>query len=131
MSRYADFANAAAVFGAAPAQRMPPSVLTDYDRLATGLRESADLHALSIAGVDRLVWWQGLDEATEKMRREQWMDALVADLDCRYLWLKAAVAQRDIATSRTMHRWLSSAYTVSGGYAGAMQGGLSERLNAP
>jgi phytoene dehydrogenase-like protein len=84
------------------------------------------------------------------------MDALVADLDRRYPGLRGAVAQREIATSRTMQKWLctpsgevygfrptpsrlfsrppsaatpirglwlSSAYTFSGGYAGAMQGG--------
>jgi all-trans-retinol 13,14-reductase len=78
-------------------------------------------------------------------------------LDRRYPGLQSAVAQREMATSRTMHKWLgtpagevygfrptpsrlfsrpptaatpirglwlSSAYTVSGGYAGAMQGGL-------
>jgi all-trans-retinol 13,14-reductase len=157
MARYAHFPRAAAVFGAAPADRVPPYVLADYGRLASGLRNSGDLHSLSITGVDRLMWWQGLDEATERTRRQQWIDALVADLDRRYPGLRGAVAQREIATARTMHKWLgtpagevygfrptpsrlfsrpptaatpvqglwlSSAYTVSGGYAGAMQGGL-------
>jgi phytoene dehydrogenase-like protein len=157
MTRFADFAKAAAVFGAAPAQHMPPYALADYGRLAAGLLRPHDLHSLSITGVDRLAWWQGLDETTERTRREQWIDALVADLDRRYPGLQGAVAQREIATSRTMHKWLgtpvgevygfrptparlfsrpptaatpipglwlSSAYTVSGGYAGAMQGGL-------
>lgn len=157
MTRFANFARAAAVFGGAPTQRVPPYVLADYGRLATGLRNDGDLHSLSITGVDRLSWWQGLDEATERTRRQQWIDALVADLDRRYPGLQSAVAQREIATSRTMHKWLgtpsggvygfrptpsrlfsrpptaatpirglwlSSAYTVSGGYAGAMQGGL-------
>jgi hypothetical protein len=157
MTRYAHFPRAAAVFSAAPANRMPPYVLADYGRLATGLRNDGDLHSLSVTGVDRLSWWQGLDAATERTRRQQWIDALVADLARRYPGLQGAVAQREIATSRTMHKWLgtpdgevygfrptpsrlfsrpptaatsirglwlSSAYTVSGGYAGAMQGGL-------
>lgn len=157
MTRLADFAKAAAAFGAAPARRVPPYVLADYGRLPTGLRKPGDLHLLSVAGVDRLAWWQGLDEATEHTRREQWIDTLVADLDRRYPGLRGAVVQREIATSRTMKKWLgtpvgevygfrptpsrlfarpptaatpikglwlSSAYTVSGGYAGAMQGGL-------
>jgi all-trans-retinol 13,14-reductase len=157
MTRFADFAKAAAVFGAAPAHQIPPYMLADYGRLATGLRNAGDLHSLSICGVDRLAWWQGLDEATERTRREQWIDALVADVERRYPGLGSAVAQREIATSRTAHKWLgtpfgevygfrptpsrlfsraptaatpirglwlSSAYTVSGGYAGAMQGGL-------
>jgi len=157
MARFADFAKAAAVFSTAPAQRMPPYVLADYGRLATGLRKSGDLYSLSITGVDRWAWWQALGGATERTRRQQWMDALLADLDRRYPGLGSAVAQREIATARTMHKWLgtpvgevygfrptpsrlfsrpptaatpirglwlSSAYTVSGGYSGAMQGGL-------
>jgi all-trans-retinol 13,14-reductase len=157
MTRFAHFPRAAAIFGAAPARRVPPYVLADYGRLATGLRNRDDLYSLSITGVDRLAWWQGLDEGTERTRRQQWIDALVADVDRRYPGLRSAVSQREIATSRTMHKWLgtpsgevygfrptparlfsrpptaatpirglwlSSAYTVSGGYAGAMQGGL-------
>jgi phytoene dehydrogenase-like protein len=157
MKRFAHFARAAAVFGAAPTHQVPPYVLADYGRLATGLRSHGDLHLLSITGVDRLSWWLGLDETTERARRQQWIDALVADLDLRYPGLQSAVEQREIATSRTMRKWLgtpagevygfrptpsrlfsrpptaatpirglwlSSAYTVSGGYSGAMQGGL-------
>jgi phytoene dehydrogenase-like protein len=157
MTRFAHFPRAAAVLGAAPARQVPPYVLADYGRLATGLRNHGDLHSLSITGVDRLAWWQGLDEAAESTRRQQWIDALLADLDRRYPGIRSAVAQREMATARTMHKWLgtpagevygfrptpsrlfsraptaatsiqglwlSSAYTVAGGYAGAMQGGL-------
>jgi phytoene dehydrogenase-like protein len=108
MACFADFAKAAAVFGGAPENRVPPYVLVDYGRLATGLRNRGDLHSLSITGVDRLAWWQRLDEATERSRREQWIDALLADLDRRYPGLRGAVAQREIATSRTMHKWLGT-----------------------
>jgi phytoene dehydrogenase-like protein len=157
MARFEDFAKEAAVFASAPTGRMPPYVLADYGRLPTGLRKDGDPYLLSVTGVDRLAWWQGLEGAAERDRRERWIDALVADLDAHYPGIKAAVAQREIATARTMRTWLgtpegevygfrptpsrlfarrptaatavsglwlSSAFTVTGGYAGAMQGGL-------
>ena len=157
MTRYSDFPRAAAVFGQEPSGRVPPYVIADYGRLDAGLRQPQDLHLVSLCGVDRLAWWEGLDEAGEMARRKRWIDALVADVDRRYPGFAGAVAQAEIATARTMKTrlgtpfgevygfrptpsrlfgrvpsaatsieglWLSSAYTIAGGYSGAMQGGL-------
>lgn len=157
MQRYADFPSAAAVFGREPMGAMPPYVIADYGRLDTGLRQPQDLHLVSLCGVDRLAWWDGLDEAAEKTRRKRWMDALVDDVNRRYSGFAGAVSQAEIATARTMKNrlgtpsgevygfrptpsrlfgrppsaatsvdglWISSAFTVSGGYSGAMHGGL-------
>jgi len=157
MERYADFPRAAAAFGDEPSSTAPPFVIADYSRLDTGLRQPNDLHLVSLCGVDRLAWWDGLDEAAEATRRKRWIDALIADVDRRFPGFAGAVSQSEIATARTMQArlgtpagevygfrptpsrlfgrapsaatsidglWLSSAYTVSGGYSGAMQGGL-------
>lgn len=157
MKRYSDFPRAASVFGHEPSGAVPPFVIADYGRLDTGLRQPQDLHLVSLCGVDRLAWWDGLDEATETTRRKRWIDAFVADVDRRYPGFGGSVSQSEIATARTMQArlgtptgevygfrptpsrlfarapsaatsidelWLSSAYTVSGGYSGAMQGGL-------
>lgn len=157
MTRYADFPQAAAVFGQEPSRAMPPYVIADYGRLDAGLRQPQDLHLVSLCGVDRLAWWDGLDEASETARRKRWVDALVGDVDRRYPGFAGAVSQVEIATARTMKThlntpfgevygfrptpsrlfgrppsaatsieglWISSAYTVSGGYSGAMHGGL-------
>jgi all-trans-retinol 13,14-reductase len=157
MRRYSDFPRAAAVFGREPSGAVPPCVIADYGRLDTGLRQPQDLHFVSLCGVDRLAWWDGLDEATETTRRKRWIDAFIADVDRRFPGFAGAVSQTEIATARTMQTrlgtpagevygfrptpsrlfarppsaatsidglWLSSAYTVSGGYSGAMQGGL-------
>lgn len=157
MQRYADYPQAATVFGREPTGVVPPYVIADYGRLDTGLRQPQDLHLVSLCGVDRLAWWEDLDEAAEKTRRKRWMDALVADVNRRFPGFAGAVSQAEIATARTMKSrlgtpsgevygfrptpsrlfgrppsaatsieglWLSSAYTVSGGFSGAMHGGL-------
>ena len=157
MQRFADFPAAAAVFGRAPAGIAPPYVIADYGRLDTGLRQHGDLHLLSLCGVDRLAWWDGLDETAGKARGKLWADALIADVDRHFPGFAGAVSQIEIATARTMQAhlgtpagevygfrptpsrlfgqppsaatsikglWISSAYTMAGGYSGAMQGGL-------
>jgi all-trans-retinol 13,14-reductase len=157
MTHYSDFPRAAAVFGREPTGPVPPYVIADYGRLDAGLRQPQDLHLVSLCGVDRLAWWEGLDEASATARRKRWIDALVSDVDRRYPGFAGAVSQSEIATARTMKTrlgtpsgevygfrptpsrmfgrlpsaatsidglWLSSAYTISGGYSGAMQGGL-------
>ena len=157
LRRYSDFPGAAAIFGREPSGAMPPYVIADYGRLDAGLRQPQDLYLVSLCGVDRLAWWDELDEAGETARRKRWIDTLVADVDRRYPGFAGAVSQAEIATARTMKTrlgtpsgevygfrptpsrlfgrlpsaataieglWLSSAYTVSGGYSGAMHGGL-------
>jgi len=157
MKRYSDFPRHACVFGQEPSGAVPPYVIADYGRLDTGLRKTNDLHLVSLCGVDRLAWWDGLDETAAAARRKRWIDALVTDVDRRFPGFVGAVSQSEIATARTMATrlgtpsgevygfrptpsrlfgraptaatsidglWLSSAYTVSGGYSGAMHGGL-------
>src|SRR5271166_4603096 len=63
LMRYAALPRATAAFGREPAGATPPYVIADYGRLNTGLRQPGDLHLVSLCGVDRLVWWDGLDEA--------------------------------------------------------------------
>lgn len=157
MMRFSDLPNATRLFGQAPSGLMPPYVIADYGRLDAGLRQPQDPYLVSLCGVDRLAWWEGLDEAGATARRKRWIDALVADVDRRYPGFAGAVSQTEIATARTMKTrlgtpsgevygfrptpsrmfgrrpsaatsieglWISSAYTVSGGYSGAMHGGL-------
>lgn len=157
LSRFADVPQACARFAAAPADKMPPYVLADYGRLDAGLRQDGEPYLVSLCGVDRLSWWEGMSEAEEMSRREAWRAALVSDLDRRFPGLGAATVHAEIAVARTMKNrlgtpfgevygfrptptrlfarapsartpvpglFIASAYTVSGGFAGAMQGGL-------
>ncbi len=156
MTRFDQMPEIAARF-AGPPGAIPYYSIADYGRLDAHLRQPDDPYLVSITGIDRLSWWDGLDEAAEKARRHAWTEALIADADRHFPGLAAAVTASEMATSRTMQTrmgtpggsvygfrptperllsrppsavtsldglYLSSAYTVSGGYAGAMQGGL-------
>ena len=158
VTRLADMPRAAAAFAAAPEAMgpVPPYVLVDTDRVPTRLSQPGDLHGVTLTGIDRLAWWQGLDAAAEADRRSRWIDRLVADADRQFPGLAGAVAQAEIATARTMMNrlgtpagevygfaptpgrvygqkptgrttvpglFLASAYTLSGGFVGALRGG--------
>jgi phytoene dehydrogenase-like protein len=157
MKRFSDWPQAAAAFGKDPPGAVPPYVLADYGRLDSGLRQPGDPYLVSLCGVDRLAWWDGLSESAELARRKRWIEALIADADRHYPGFAGAVTQSEIATARTMHNrlgtpfgevygfrptptrlfarppstatsikglWISSAYSMSGGYSGSMYGGL-------
>lgn len=157
MARLADLPRAARVLAEAPGDRMPPFVLADYGRLDTGLRKPGEPYLVTLTGIDRAEWWQGLDETAEMDRRAAWTEALVADADRHFPGFEAAVQTAEMANSRTMANrlgtpggavygfrptpdrlfgrppsaetrvrrlYLASAWTVAGGYAGALNGGL-------
>lgn len=157
LHRFADVPKASAVFAQPPSGAIPPYVVADFSRLDTGLHRETDPHFLQIGGVDRFDWWRDLDEPTERSRRQEWIEALVGDLDRRFPGIAGAVTQAEMANARTMKTrlgtphgevygfrptpsrlfgrppsaatpvdglWLASAYTVSGGYSGAMHGGI-------
>lgn len=157
MKRFNDVPKMAARFGGHPGAAIPSYVIADYGRLDAGIRKPEDLWLVSICGIDRLEWWQDRDDATQKADRQAWIDALIADVERMFPGFAAAVTVSEIATARTMQRflgtpdgevygfrptparlfsrppsattsikglYLSSAYTVAGGYAGAMQGGM-------
>ena len=75
MKRYSDFPRAAAIFGQEPSGAMPLYVIADYGRLDAELHQPQDQYLVSVCGVDRLAWWEGLDEAGAGARRKRWIDA--------------------------------------------------------
>jgi len=102
MRRLADFPAAAAVLGAAPKDAMPPYVVADYGRLDAGLRKKGEPYLVTLTGVDRAAWWDGMAEQDEMDRRAAWTEALVADADRHFPGFEAAVQTAEMATSRTM-----------------------------
>lgn len=157
MSAFEQLPEMAARFAGEPGRAMPYVSIADYGRLDAHIRQPDDPYLVAITGIDRLEWWNELDEAAEQARRQAWVDALIAYANTVFPGISNAVTQSEIATARTMKTrlgtpngevygfrptpqrlfgrppsaataidglYLSSAYTVSGGYAGAMQGGL-------
>jgi hypothetical protein len=152
MKALADYREAAAIIGDESSDRLPPYVFVDYARIDSGLNETAPFLG-SLCGVDRLENWSGLGPDGKRARKERWMDRLIADLDREVPGFAGAVVHREMATAETMQQylntphgavygfapealsftprttvaglWLSSAFSSSGGYTGAMLGGAA------
>ena len=65
-----------------PVQRDAPYVIADGGRLDVGLRLPPAPYFISLWGVDRLAWWDGLDEAGETARRKRWTHCLTKNVTC-------------------------------------------------
>lgn len=107
MTKYAQYAESAALLGSDPGERIPYYVIADYSRVATGLNEEG-LHLVTITGIDRLSHWEGLTRQDAHARKERWMDALIADVDRRYPGFSTSIVQREMSTAMTMHRYLNT-----------------------
>jgi len=143
---------AAAIFGGNPSARLPPFSFVAYDQIESGLNRNGPYLA-SLAGIDRIENWAGLDDEARRARKERWMDRIVAELDRHFPGLEGAVTQREMSTAETMQQYLNtpggatygftpqtrgfrplartaidglylaSAFTGGGGFTGAMLGG--------
>ena len=72
---------------------------------------------MSVVGVDRLANWERLSDAGYRAKRSAWLDAVIARLDTEWPGFGGAVAQRDMATARTMHDFLNTPGGVIYGFA--------------
>ncbi len=95
------------LLGAAPAGRLPCYVLVDYSRLDAGIGGPDD-HVVVLCGPDALSNWSGLDEGAYRARKVQWIDAILGDLERRFPGVRGAVRHAEMATARTMARYLGT-----------------------
>lgn len=107
MKRLDQFVENGPLLGSDPGDRVPYYVLVDYNRVATGLNEEG-LHLMSVTGIDRLSHWEGMSSEQMKVRKERWMDAVVADLDRHYPGISSSIMQREMSTALTMRRFLNT-----------------------
>jgi all-trans-retinol 13,14-reductase len=103
----ADYARSAEIMAEEPGTRMPPIGVVDYSAIDSGLNPDGP-HLVAVAGVDRTANWDGLDEAAYQAKRDQWLDAIVAEIDRTFPGFAGAVIQREMATATTMHRYLNT-----------------------
>jgi all-trans-retinol 13,14-reductase len=85
MNSLSDHARCAELLADAPGSRMPLVAIVDYSAIEKGLNPDGP-QLVSIAGVDRVVIWDGLDDAG----------------------FAAAVVQREITTAATMRHHLNT-----------------------
>jgi phytoene dehydrogenase-like protein len=99
-----------------PGDRMPGWVVVDYSRVDSGLA-SGERHLAVVSGLDSLSNWAHLDEESYRKKKACWMDAIVRDLDRRLPGISDHVFYREMATARTMRRYLGTPGGTPYGFA--------------
>jgi all-trans-retinol 13,14-reductase len=111
-----DYARCAELLADAPGRRMPVVAIVDYSAIESGLNPDGP-HLVSVAGVDRMANWDGLDDQAYRARRDGWLDAIVAEIDRSFPGFAAAVVQREMATAVTMRHYLNTPGGATYGFA--------------
>lgn len=118
-----DYARCAEVLADLPGDRMPVLGLADYSAIDSGLNPGGP-HLVSVVGVDRVTNWDGLDQEAYRVKRDRWLDAIVAGIDRSFPGFAGAVVQREMATAATFRRYLNTADGAIYGFAPDPPGGL-------
>jgi phytoene dehydrogenase-like protein len=150
MTTLADMRDSAAIMAEPEGPRLPPFVLADYSRIDSGLPPGPP-YLVTLCGIDRLSTWGRLGPKETRLRKDLWMERLSLYLDTQFPGFAAAVTQREMSTAATMRQflntpdgavygfapghwgggartpirglYLASAWTMGGGFTGAMLGG--------
>ncbi len=107
LTKYEQYTENASVLDGDPSEKMPMYVIADYSRVATGLNDEG-MHLITLTGVDRLSHWEGISGEEIHTRKERWMDALTEDLERHYPGISKSIAQREMSTAMTMHKYLNT-----------------------
>jgi len=125
MSSLSQMREGSAVMSGEPGRRLPPYAFVDYGQVDSGLNSTGP-YLVSFCGSDRLENWKALPGEEKKVRKEKWLDALIADIDRHFPGIAGAVLHREMATAATMQRFLN---TPGGAvYGFAPEGTLGEAI---
>jgi all-trans-retinol 13,14-reductase len=152
MTALADYRDAASVMAELDGPRLPPFALTDYGQIDSGLPPGPP-YLVTLTGLDRFSSWNRLGPMETRLRKDLWMERLIAHLDAAFPGFAASVVQHEMSTAATLHQvlntpegavygfapeqvgvgartvidglYLASAWTMGGGYTGAMLGGAA------
>ncbi|HTY32093.1 phytoene desaturase family protein, partial [Mycobacterium sp.] len=107
MNSLSDYAYGAGLLADRPGDRMPVVGVVDYAAIDSGLNPGGR-YLISVVGVDRVANWEGLRDEARRAKREEWLDAIVKEIDGYYPGFADAVVQREMATAATMRRYLNT-----------------------
>ena len=107
IKRLSDLKHCAGLLAEMPGDRLPVIGVCDYSHIDSGLNDG-ELFQVSIAGADRLANWEGLSDDDYHARKNAWLDAVIGRLDEEWPGFAGAVVQREIATARTMRKFLNT-----------------------
>jgi all-trans-retinol 13,14-reductase len=152
VKKLADLKDAGSLLREDPGGRMAPYGFVAYDQIDSGLNQNGP-YLVSMVGVDQLENWADIAADARRVRKERWMDRIIADLDGQFPGIAGAVVQREMSTAESLHHYLNtpgggiygfapqtrgfmplpktavdglylaSAFTGGGGFTGAILGG--------
>jgi all-trans-retinol 13,14-reductase len=103
------------------ADRLPPYVFVDYNRIDSGLNQAGP-YLGSLCGIDRIENWQSLGVEAKQARKTAWIERLVADLDREFPGIGQSVVHREMATAETMAHYLNTPGGAVYGFAPEREG---------
>ena len=106
MTALADYRRAAAILAEPPGETMPPVAVVDYSAIDGGL--GGPPYPVSVAGVDRIGNWSGLDAAAYEEKRKLWREAIVAAIDRTFPGFAETVVTSVFSTASTMSTYLNA-----------------------
>jgi phytoene dehydrogenase-like protein len=110
-----DYAQATALMGDEPGNRMPPLAIVDYAAIESGI--PVPPYVLSVVGPDRLSNWEDGDQESYRAKRARWQDAIVAYLDRHYPGLAASITASTFNTAFSVKQYLGAPQGAVYGFA--------------
>ena len=115
MARLDDYAQATALMGDEPGNRMPPLAIVDYAAIESSIPTPP--YVLSVVGPDRLSNWDGTDQDSYRAKRARWQDAIVAYLDRHYPGLAQSITASTFNTAFSVKQYLGAPQGAVYGFA--------------
>jgi phytoene dehydrogenase-like protein len=103
------------LFGENPGARTPHFVFADYSHFDSGLPQPP--YFGSIGGLDAIENWEGLDDATERDRRQRWTERMIGALDREFPGIAGAVVQTQLMTAKSNRAYLNTPRGAIYGFA--------------
>lgn len=107
MTGLASFAQAAALPGGAPSDRLPPLTVANYGAIGSALGDGGPT-LVTVTGLDRLSNWTGLPPEADRERRAAWLDAILDRLERAWPGFSAAVVEKTFVSARSIRNYLGA-----------------------
>jgi phytoene dehydrogenase-like protein len=107
MRNLAQMREAATAMAGSPGKRIPPYVFVDYSQIDSGLNKTGQT-LVSFCGIDKLENWTQHSPEANKVRKEKWIDCMIADINRQFPGIPGAVVHQEMSTAETMQRYLNT-----------------------
>ncbi len=95
------------MMGDPPTGKIPLYVIVDYGRIDSGICGDSK-YVVAICGTDHISNWEHLSQEEYAGRKAAWQDAIISDVDRHFPGFKKAVLHCEMATAKTMKRFLNA-----------------------